>query len=658
MLTDLGRISLILALPMAVYVIAASIIGIKKKDLRFVISARRGIYAVFFLVGFASFTLFNAFITDDFSLKYVAAYSEISQNIHYKISAFWGGNEGSLLFWLLGLTIFSALMAFQNRKDKNHRFIPYTYVVLMTIACFFLVLTTYTTNAFTHLPPDYIPPDGRGLNPMLQTYAMTIHPPALLWGYVCFSIPFAFAIAALISRELDSTWIKKTRRWTLFAWTILGAGNILGAWWAYDELGWGGFWAWDPVENASFMPWLLATAYLHSVMIQERRNMLKVWNMFLIITIFSLTIFGTFLVRSGVLQSVHDFGVSEMGPYFIVFMAIMAIIAFGLLFYRFDDLRNTNNQLESFISRESTFLLNNLILLGLAFATFWGTMFPLISELFTGNKITVGPPFFAQVNTPLFLTLLIINGICPLIGWRKASLDNLKKNFIPPTIIMVITIILLLVSGIRHVYAILSFSFSAFVLVTIGMEYYRGIKARKKLKGEGPLKALAMLLLKQRRRYGGYVVHIGIVLLFIGVTGSTVFVKENAKSLRKGESMKIGQYTLTYDDIKAREKPSYYAVVVFLSVFKDGIKVDTIEPEKRWYNKFPEEPTSEVALKRSLKEDLFVLLAGLERDGTITVKAIINPLINWMWIGGIVAALGGLYLLLPEGRRKRGLSNV
>ena len=286
----------------------------------------------------------------------------------------------------MGLTIFSSLMAFQNRKDKNHRFIPYTYVVLMTIATFFLILTTYLTNAFTHLPPDYIPADGRGLNPMLQTYAMTIHPPCLLWGYVAFSIPFAFAMAALISRELDAVWIKRTRRWTLFAWTILGFGNILGSWWAYDELGWGGFWAWDPVENASFMPWLLATAYLHSVMIQERRNMLKVWNMFLIITIFSLTIFGTFLVRSGVLQSVHDFGVSEMGPYFIVFMAFMAIIAFGLLFYRFDDLRSHNNQLEAFISRESTFLLNNLLLLGLAFATFWGTMFPSYRRSLRGIK--------------------------------------------------------------------------------------------------------------------------------------------------------------------------------------------------------------------------------------------------------------------------------
>ena len=653
MLTDLGNTSLILAIPMAIYVIIASITGVLKENLRFVVSARRGVYAVFFLICFSSFSLLNAFLTDDFSLKYVAGYSEKNLNIHYKISAFWGGNEGSLLLWLFGLTLFAAIMAFQNRKDKNHKFIPYTYVVLMVVSLFFLVLLTYVTSPFTEIPPGYVPQDGRGLNPMLQTFGMTIHPPSLLLGYVAFTIPFAFAVAALISRELDAVWIKKTRRWTLLAWTLLGIGNILGAEWAYDELGWGGYWAWDPVENASFMPWLLATAYLHSVMIQERRDMLKVWNMFLIIVIFAMTIFGTFLVRSGVLQSVHDFGVSEMGPYFIIFMAITTMIAFGLLIHRYEDLRSSKNQLESFLSRESTFLLNNLILLGLAFATLWGTMFPLISELATGNKITVGPPFFSQVNTPLFLILLIITGICPLIGWRKASLENLKKNFILPTAILLITVALLVGSGMRHVYAILSFSFSAFVLVTIGMEFYRGIRARKKLKGEGPIKALGQLLWRQKRRYGGYVVHIGIILIFIGVTGSSVFVTENAKALRKGETMTVGHYELRYDAIKAKEKPNYYGVVAFLSVFQNGKLVDVITPEKRWYNKFPEEPTTEVALKRSLKEDLFVIMAGLERDGTITVKGIINPLINWLWLGGIVSAFGGFYLLLPEARRKK-----
>jgi len=653
MLVDIGRVSLNIATVAAIYVAVASLIGALKKDLRFVVSARRGIYAIFAFITVSSGILLHAFITDNFALKYVAGYSEKNLNIHYKISAFWGGNDGSLLFWLLGLSLFSALMAFQNRKDKSHRFIPFAYTVLMVIMLFFLFLTSFVTNPFDLLPAYMIPADGRGLNPMLQTYGMMFHPPALLLGYVGFSIPFAFAVAALITGELDSLWIKRTRRWTLLAWVLLGIGNILGAEWAYDELGWGGYWAWDPVENASFIPWLTATAYLHSVMIQERRNMLKVWNMFLIIITFTLTIFGTFLVRSGVLQSVHDFGVSEMGPYFMIFMAFMAITAFAFMLYRYDDLRSGNNQLESFLSRESTFLLNNLILLGLAFATLWGSLFPLISELVTGNKITVGPPFFEQVNTPLFLILLIITGICPLIGWRKASLQNLKKNFILPTALLLITGVLLLASGMRHLYAILSFSFSSFVLITILMEFYRGIKARGKLKGENPLKALFMLLWKNKRRYGGYVIHAGIIMIFIGVTGSSAFVVESAKSLRIGESMKVGHYTLKYDDVKVKRKPNYEAVVTFLSVYEDGKKIDTILPEKRWYNKFPQEPTSEVALMRSLKEDLFVILASIDRSGTIMVKGIINPLVNWIWLGAILSAMGGFYVLLPDSRKKK-----
>jgi cytochrome c-type biogenesis protein CcmF len=652
-LIEIGRTSLNIAFVMAIYVAVASLVSVIRKDLRFVVSARRGIYSICRLVIVSTGILLHAFLTDNFQLKYVAGYSEKDLNIHYKIAALWGGNDGSLLFWVFGLALFTAIMAFTSRKDKDHTFIPYTYIVLMLVMLFFLTLTSFVTNPFDLVPAGVHPRDGRGLNPMLQTPGMIFHPPALLWGYVGFTIPFAFAVAALISRELDSVWIKKTRRWTVFSWVLLSIGNIMGAEWAYDELGWGGFWAWDPVENASFIPWLTATAYLHSVMIQERRNMLKIWNMSLIVITFALTIFGTFLVRSGVLQSVHDFGVSEMGPYFIIFMALTAIIGFGLIIYRYDDLKNENSQIESMLSREATFLLNNLILLALAFATLWGTIFPLISEVFTGNKITVGAPFFHQVNTPLFLILLLITGICPLIGWRRASPENLKRNFILPGSLLILTAVLLLAGGMRHVYAILCFSFSTFVLVTIFMEYYRGVRARGRLKQEGPLKALAMLFLKNKRRYGGYFIHIGIVLVFIGATGSSVFVTEEVKNLSIGESMKVGDYTLKYEAIRTKEKPNYEAVLAFLSVYKDGKKVDLIAPEKRYYNKFPEEPTSEVALGRTLKEDLFVILASFERTGEITVKAIINPLINWMWIGALLAILGGFYVILPDGSKKR-----
>lgn len=648
---DVGRFSLAISFFVSIYIILASLIGVLKKDLRFVTSARKGIYAVFFLSSISVAALLNAFLTDNFQVRYVSHYSETSLPTYYKITGLWAGQEGSLLFWIWGLAIAVAMVAFQNRKERDHRFLPYAYAILMVIYAFFATLASFVTNPFELFPADQIPPDGNGLNPMLQTYGMIFHPPTLLWGYVGFSIPFAFAMAALITKELDPLWIRKTRRWTVFSWTLLSAGNILGSEWAYAELGWGGYWAWDPVENASFIPWLTASAFLHSVMIQERRGMLKVWNMFLIVVTFALTIFGTFLVRSGVLQSVHDFGVSEMGPYFMTFMVVTLAAAFLLIYYRWSDLKS-DNQLESFLSRESTFLLNNMVLLGLAFATLWGTMFPLISELVTGEKITVGPPFFNQVNTPLFLVLLIVLGICPLIGWRKATAENLRKNFILPGALAIITAISLISFGMRHLYAILFFSFSVFVTVTIYMEFHRGVRARKKLAGEGILKALGSLLWKNKRRYGGYLIHTGLIMIFVGITGSSAFNIEVTETVGIGEGLKIRDYTLRYEKIYFHRESNYDAATAVLTVIKDGKKQGIIEPEKRRYDKYAEEPTSEVALGRSLKEDLFVILASIHENDRVTIRAIINPLVNWYWIGGIVAFFGGLYVLLPDFKRK------
>lgn len=650
---DLGRFSLAISFFVSIYVAGASLYGVIKNDLRFVTSARRGIYAIFFLSSISVATLLNAFFTDNFQVRYVSNYSEIALPGYYKFTGLWAGQEGSLLFWIWGLAMAVALVAFQNRKERDHRFLPYAFVVLMIIYTFFSTLACFVTSPFELYSPDMIPPDGHGLNPMLQTHGMIFHPPTLLWGYVGFSVPFAFAMAALITRELDPLWIRKTRRWTVLSWVLLSLGNILGSEWAYAELGWGGYWAWDPVENASFIPWLTASAYLHSVMIQERRGMLKVWNMFLVVTTFILTIFGTFLVRSGVLQSVHDFGVSEMGPYFMSFMLVMAVAAFSLVAYRFKDLKS-DNQLESFLSRESTFLLNNMILLGLAFATLWGTMFPLISEAVTGEKITVGPPFFNQVNTPLFLVLLIVIGICPLIGWRKATAENLKKNFILPGVLTFLSATALIGFGMRHVYAILFFSFSVFVLVTIYMEFHRGVKARNKLAGDGVLKALGALLWRNKRRYGGYIIHVGIVMVFVGVTGSSAFTVEETMTLGIGESMKVRNYTLRYEGLSFRRDSNFDAATAQLTVFEDGKGARTIRPEKRRYDKFSGEPTSEVALDRTMKEDLFVILASIHEGDRVTIRAIVNPLINWYWLGGIVAFFGGLYVLLPEYKKKEG----
>lgn len=653
MYVTVAEVSLWLGFILTFYIGVASLAGVVRKDLRMIASARRGTYALFGLLCVAAGIMIRAFVVNDFSIAYVANYSEINLNIHYKIAGLWAGNEGSLLFWILGLGGCSALAAFTNRKEKDHTFIPYTYVVLMVVMAFFYVLLLTVGNPFKLIPGGYVPADGRGLNPMLQTYGMMFHPPALLWGYVCFTIPFAFAMAALVSGELDSHWIKKTRRWTVLAWVLLSIGNILGAEWAYDELGWGGYWAWDPVENASFIPWLVGSAFLHSVMIQERRDMLKVWNMALIVLTFILTIFGTYLVRSGVLQSVHDFGASEMGLPFIVFMGAVAIISTCLIMYRYKELRSSNNQLESLFSREATFLLNNLLLLGLALTTLVGTTFPLISELFTGNKVTMRLPFYSFANSPQFLVLLLLIGICPLIGWRKASKENLARNFIIPTLAMLAAAGWHIYSGKTHVRAVMAYSFSAFVLVTIVMEFYRGIRARGKTKGEGPVKALGALLWKNKRRYGGYIIHSGLIMVFIGATGSSVYTNERTATLNKGGTMMIEDYQLRYDKYFYKKKPNYDAAIAALTVFKDGKEIETIYPEKRFYHKFPE-PTSEVGLSRSLKEDLFVVMAAFDSNsGLITLRAVVNPLINWMWLGAIVSVAGGFYVLLPDGRKRK-----
>jgi len=653
MYITVAQVSLWIGFILTIYIGAASLAGAMCKDLRLVASARRGSYALFFLLCVAAGIMIRAFIVNDFSIAYVANYSETNLNIHYKIAGLWAGNEGSLLFWILGLSACSALAAFTNRKEKDHTFIPYTYVVIMVVMAFFYVLLLSSGNPFRQIPPGYIPADGKGLNPMLQTYGMMFHPPALLWGYVCFTIPYAFAMAALISGELDSHWIKKTRRWTLLAWTLLSIGNILGAEWAYDELGWGGYWAWDPVENASFIPWLVGSAFLHSVMIQERRDMLKVWNMALIVLTFLLTIFGTFLVRSGVLQSVHDFGAIKMAKPFMLFMGLIVIASICLIVYRYNELRSSNNQLESLLSREATFLLNNMLLLGLALTTLIGTTFPLISEAFTGSKVTMRKPFYSYANSPQFLILLLLIGICPLIGWRKASKENLARNFIIPTIAMLATAGWHIYAGKTHVRAVMAYSFSTFVLVTIVMEFFRGIKARGKTKGEDPFTALFSLLWKNKRRYGGYIIHTGLIMVFIGATGSSVYTTEKTATLEKGQTMTIEDYELRYDKNLYKKKPNYDAALAALTVFKGGNQIDVVYPEKRYYHKFPE-PTSEVGLSRSLKEDLFIVLAAFDsKTGLITLRAVVNPLINWMWIGAIVACAGGFYVLLPDGRKRK-----
>jgi cytochrome c-type biogenesis protein CcmF len=642
-MVDVGSLALTLAWVLTMYAIVMSLAGAWRRRRDFVASAEHAALAVWGLTVIAVAALLHALVTHDFNLEYVAHYSSSTLPLPYTVAALWGGQAGSLLFWVLILTSMSTVVHLQNRH-QNRELMPFVTAVLMAIALFFLSMLVFVTPPFQRLA--FTPGEGRDLNPLLQNYWMTIHPPSLYMGYVGCSIPFAFAIAALVTGKLDDVWIRTTRRWTLWAWFFLSLGNLFGAEWAYLVLGWGGYWAWDPVENAAFMPWLTCTAFLHSVMIQEKKNMLKVWNMVLVSLTFLLTIFGTFLTRSGVISSVHSFTQSGLGPFFMGFLAVMLVLSLGLLLWRLPLLRS-ENELDSMLSREAAFLLNNLILVGIAFSVFWGTVFPVISEAVRGIKITVGPPFFNKVNAPLGLILLFLTGVGPVIAWRRASARNLRKNFLIPGGLGVTGGLILLLAGMGNYYAVVSFSLCIFVLATIVLEFYRGIRARQAMVGENPFTALVHLIGKNRRRYGGYIIHVGVVMMFLAITGTSAFKQEQQITVKPGDTFPVGRYTLRYEGVQPRETPHVAYLAASLAVLDGGRQVDTLRPEKRFYKK-PEQPTTEVAIRSTLGADLYVVLGSYD-DAThmATIQAYVNPLVGFLWWGGIVLACGTLVTIWP-----------
>jgi len=651
-MTTIGHFSLLIAFALSLYIIIAYWVAAKSENEYLKASCENSVYALTGLIVLSSAALFYAFVNHDFSIAYVAHYSNRDLSLFYTISAFWAGQKGSLLLWSLVLSFFSSIVSIQNRH-KNRELIPYVMIVLHVILAFFIFLMNFSTNPFEK--SFETPQDGSGLNPMLQNPAMMFHPPTLYLGYVGFSVPFAFAMAALITGKLSDVWIRTTRKWTILSWFFLGMGNLLGAQWAYVELGWGGYWAWDPVENASFMPWLVGTAYLHSVMIQEKKDMLKVWNMALILLTFTLTIFGTFITRSGLIQSVHAFGETTLGYYFLYFLFVTIAFSTYYVIKRLPLLRS-NNELDSFVSRESSFLFNNLLLVGIAFATFWGTLFPLISEAVKGVKITVGPPFYNQVNVPIGLALLFLMGLCPLISWRKATLANLKKNFLLPFSIAATAGAALYSSiGKGHFMAWLTFTFSIFVLLTIVVEFYRGTRARSQTTGETPFTSFFTLIAKNKRRYGGHIIHIGIVLMFIGIAGSSSYVTEVQQTVKKGESISIKNYKLTYQGLnEARPNPSQISVIANLNVEKNGKLVWEAHPQRDFYPGTRQQPSSEVDIRSTLKEDLYVILAAYDdNDNAATFKILINPLAKWLWIGGVILGFGTLICMWPDMREKQ-----
>jgi cytochrome c-type biogenesis protein CcmF len=643
MISQLGSLCLIAALVVAVYGIGALMLGARLRRWELVASAYHAVLCLFALVTAAALLLVTALVTYDFSLAYVARNTLRGTPLYYRVTALWGSLEGSLLLWQWLLSLFSAVVVLSQRR-KLRELMPYAVAVLMTISAFFLFIMLLPANPFR--PQFPVPPDGRGLNPLLLTTSMIFHPVFLYLGFVGFTIPFAFAIGALITGRLGDEWIVATRRWTLMAWYFLTVGVLIGGWWAYTTLGWGGYWGWDPVENASFMPWLLGTAFLHSVMIQEYRQMLKTWNMTLIIMTFAMTMFGTFLTRSGILSSVHAFSNSSLGAYFLMFIGLILLFSLGAIVYRMDDLRG-QPELDSMLSRETTFLANNVILVVIAFTIFLGTIFPVLAEAVRGVKASVGAPFFNKVTVPLAYALLLLMGIGPLIAWRRASWDNLKRNFSYPAMAAAVVASTTLLWT-RNPYALISFSVCAFVIGTIFFEFYKGVHARRKLApGTSVPSALWTLFTRNRRRYGGFVVHFGVVLTIIGITVSSNFAVEKEVRVTRGETVHVSDYELRYDGMRAYDEVYREVVWTDFTVMRGGREVTKLSAGKSFHPN-EQQPIAQVGIRSTPWEDLYMILGGVDPDGSAaTLKILVNPMVMWIWIGGIIITLGALITMIP-----------
>jgi len=731
-MASLGSALLALAFVTALAAAALALWG-RNGDRHRVDLSRRTVYAFCGLLTACVVIIEIAFASDDFGFKIVQEHSSIETPPFYKLAAMWSSQEGSLLLWAWVLSIASSL-ALWSTRNKLREIVPYATAVMMGVAAFFTGLMLFAPDV---QPFDTVSgaTDGVGLNPLLQHPSMMIHPPMLYSGYVAMTIPFAFAIGALITRRLDAEWIRATRRFALIAWTFLGFGLLLGARWSYTELGWGGYWAWDPVENAALMPWLLGTAFLHSIMVQEKRGMLKVWNACLVVATFSMALLGTFLVRSGVLQSIHAFGDNTVGPYILGLIGVVVIGSALLIVSRLDDLRSPK-RIDSLASREAVFLVNNLLLVGLTAVIFWGTFFPLISELFTGNKASLAAPWFDRYTTPLAILLVLFTGIGPLLAWRRVSWDSAKRVFRVPLAVAAVTLVVLaVITDAGHKpWALALFAFAAFALTGLAQEFWTGTAARRKLTGESTPSALVSLVTRNRRRYGGYIVHAGIAVLLIGIAASSSFQTNRDVNLKPGESATIDGRTITYVKPTVAVDSEKFTFGSLLKVEEDGKVVGYLRPSQRFFRPtgqesglissfFAGEATSEVGLRAGPGADLWIAerpnitaIQGRIRDadegftacikggpgtppqckalgalmrGSVgdprleeqaleqvnrlqglaaanvaktyltdtapaTFKVIVNPLVTWMWIGGLIALAGALIAIWPARGRRRG----
>jgi cytochrome c-type biogenesis protein CcmF len=642
-----GTLTLLIALVVATYSGVASIVGARRRSQRLLDSGRAAAYTLTGVLGLSSIAIWYAFVTGDYSIKYVQRYSDASSPLFYKITAYWGGLDGSILWWAFLLSVFAAIAIHTNRH-RQKEILPYTIATLMVIIDFFLFTIVFFKNPFdTFLTGT--PSAGQGLNPLLQNAYMVTHPPSLYTGLVGMAIPYSFAMGALISGHLDDGWIAAVRRWTLISWFFLSMGLTLGMLWAYEELGWGGFWGWDPVENAGLLPWLTGTAFLHSVMVQERRSMMKVWNFTLVILTFLLTIVGTTMTRTGIVQSVHAFGQDNtLLVLFSAFMLLIVVVSFGFMIARLPELR-ARGRLESLVSREAAFLLNNWVLLFSAGVILLGNMLPTVWEKFTGNRINVGLPYYNKMMIPVGLILLFLTGVGPLIAWKKATTSHLKYQFVWPGAAGLLTLIACLATGLRESWAaVLSFSLCAFTATTIIQEFARGVSVRKKNTGSDVLTSLLGMVIRGRRRYGGYVVHVGIVLMFVGFAGQA-YQRDREISASAGKEEKFGRYLLRFDRLAHEEDRQKEMITGEVSVLIDGKVVDHMRPARWYFHKHEKEPTTEVAIRRSPTEDLYITLGNYDlANGTAAMKIVINPLVDWIWCGFMLLALGTGIALLPE----------
>jgi cytochrome c-type biogenesis protein CcmF len=670
---EFGSFSLLIALVLSVYTLvvgAASLWRTQRLPAgpagraalatgnRFLETSRRAGISSFFAVTCAAFALIWAAFTDDYSVSYILHHTNRELNDAYKFAALWSGQEGSLLLWAWLLAAYGFVVRVRHKVDA--RLSAYASTILAAVQVFFLLLLTWATHPFA-IQPGPVADNGFGLNELLQYPEMVIHPPMLYLGYVGFSVPFAFALGALMMRYPGEKWIHITRRWTMVTWMFLTCGIFLGAHWAYSVLGWGGYWGWDPVENASLMPWLTGTAFLHSVMMQEKRGMMKSWNVWLIFTTFLLTLLGTLLTRAGLVQSVHAFAQSSIGSWFVSFMAITLIVCLITYFKNHDHLKS-ENRLESIVSRESSFLFNNMILLAACFVVLWGTLFPVLSEWVQGTKVTMGAPFYNRVNIPIGLFLLLLTGVGPLLAWRATSLRAIRRNFILPGIATGVTAAALLIGGLRpwtagedwqsEFFALMAFSVGAGVVAAIGMEFLRGAKVVATQTGSNIVAAMATLMGRNTRRYGGYLVHFGIVVLFIGIAGGA-FNQSVEQEMGFGDSMKIGPYTLVCQGYTQDSTPLYDTDYALLDVYRGGKKFMQLAPEKRIYLA-SQQASTRVALHSTAQWDLYVVFQGRNPDtNRPIIKAYLNPLIVWIWIGVLIVVAGTLFGLVPSVVAKR-----